>query len=535
MEWTKFGSAYVFTDAPVALRVTDVRKDYGVLYGDIAAFVGDYESGRLLSRLKVSLADGMGIRRLASDLLDRHDGYDWRSLLEYVCAVMVEKFEPAKPVGEPVVDVLAHDHIVTRIPTARKGGTAVFDFAGLTKQAGELTCDQLEITEIGEKANPDSYQLRINLLSQSSRENLVRALNGHFGKEPVNWTSTVAAAFSRAQRAFLDQDRGIQIGSLPDPPSSEAPYMLEPIVPEGQDIILFGDGSSGKTTLAYGMLLALAMGPDGGGKTAFCGFRGQWAPSLIIDYETRGTDAKTYLRRLLEGYGIDAALLEELPIYFWPAEGVPLADQIDALRRFIAKYEIRVVLIDAGADACGGEPERAISALNYFNALVKLDVTTITISHITHPDSPEATMRPFGSRYWHNRARRTWFVKRLQEDESDDIDIALFCRKVNYGRRPRPLAFRLHYDGQMGPITIERQEISDVPEFEEERSIPDRIYAYLIKEGVPLTIKDIAEGINVGADKVSTSLYRGKNKRFVQVTAPNQAHRWAVMAYGGEE
>jgi hypothetical protein len=61
------------------------------------------------------------------------------------------------------------------------------------------------------------------------------------------------------------------------------------------------------------------------------------------------------------------------------------------------------------------------STCAYFHALKKIGLPSLTIAHISKAGENN-TQKPFGSVYWHNEARRTWFVKRIQEEDSDEID-----------------------------------------------------------------------------------------------------------------
>lgn len=409
----------------------------------------------------------------------------------------------ANVLTQPTVDVLASDHFVVRVPSDT--GPIGFEFTHLAKSAGSLECE-LMVTHTNPAVEPEPYRQRINLLSQSARSSLETALGKQFGKDGVNWTTAVSIAYARVQEAYLAMDRGVQVGSLPEVESVS--FMVETILPDDQPIVIFGDGSSGKTYICYALALTIAIGDTRG----FCGLNVRQGAVLVIDYETGGKNARLRFRRLMLGHFVDPVIMDDLPIYFWDADGVPLADQVDALKRFIDRNDIRLVIIDSGADACGGEPEKAGVALAYFNALSKLNVTSITISHVTNTDAESSSYRPFGSRYWHNRARRTWYVKRDQEEDSDDVDVALICRKVNDGRKPRPLAFHLHFDGDEGPVTISRSDFRQLPAFESEAPARDRVLQYLLQAG-QASVPQICEATGLANGTVRSTLHRGNNEK----------------------
>ena len=199
--------------------------------------------------------------------------------------------------------------------------------------------------------------------------------------------------------------------------------------------------------------------------------------------------------------------MEETPpfcVYYWPADGVPLSDQIDSIKRKIEKEGIGLIVVDSVAEACGGEPERADVALKFFRALKRLGLPSILIAHVTK--SMDAK-KPFGSGFWHNEARRTWYVNRVQEEETDEIDLGLYCRKVNDGRFPAPLSLHVSFEGEQGPVTISLQAMDAVPELLEGTSNKNRVWAALWQ---PMTIKEIATESGLATDAVWTVLRREK-------------------------
>ena len=432
-------------------------------------------------------------------------------------------------VTRPTVDVVGLDHFSVRIPT--EAGPVAFDFAGMAKQGSDLAAE-LTVTHLNPAFEGEPYSQRINLLSQSARSQLEAALGRQFGKE-TNWTTIVSTAWARARQSYLEQDRGQQIGSIGRPETQS--FLIAPLFPEWQPSITFGDGSSGKTYFSYACGAAVAMG-----SVDFVGMPvKQRGGVLVVDYETGPEQAAYRWRRVLLGMGLDPVIvddaLHELPIYYWNAGGIPFADQVDALARFIDRHEIIHMIVDSGADACGGEPEKSGPALAYFNALSRLRVTSNTICHVTNVDADSSSQRPFGSRFWHNRARRTWYVKREQEEESDDMDIALLCRKVNDGRKPNPLAFGVHFDGADGAVMFGRQNFRDVIAFENEGKLADRVAGWLMSADGPAKIFEIAQGLGIDTTKVKNALYKGERSgRFVKfasgTTGRGNQTTWGVRA-----
>ena len=430
----------------------------------------------------------------------------------------------ANTLTRPTVDVLSNNHFVVRIPTDI--GVVSFDFDGMVKSRGALDCE-LTVRVDAPGAEPEPYSQRINLKSHSSREALQRALGAQFGKE-VNWTTVISTAYSRAEKAFLDSDFSLHISELPL--VTEKRFTIEKLLPRGQSIVLFGNGKSGKSYLAKAAGLAIAMGGD------FCGLKVEQGPVLYIDYETsndRGEGYRLRITRLVLGLGLDPLIMEDedFPMRYWPGRGVPLWDQVEGLKRTIARYGISTVIVDSAGPACGGEPEKAASAIQYFNALAQLECTSITIAHTNREDAKEGTAdRPFGSVYWSLLPRRTWFVKRAEDENADAIDVAMVCKDINDGRRPKPLAFRLEFDGTEGPVRVWREDFRQMEVFDSLRSPGERVLEFLKRVGAA-HIGDIVSGTGLDRHKVHAVLSQGQGTLFTVVSSGRgKQTQWAVLA-----
>lgn len=429
----------------------------------------------------------------------------------------------ANTLDRPTVDIITVNHCAVRLPTDE--GPVRFDFDRIQRSSGVIDCEMV-VTHTNPAYESEPYATRINLLSASARSQLETALRKQFAPSAVNWTTMVSAAFARARQAHNEIDRTAHISALPD---MERPtFLIDTLLPEGTDTILFGDGSSGKTFLAYAMGLQVAVGGR------FCGMKARMGGVIILDYETGEAMVKFRMKRVMLGAGVDPVLLPELPIHYMDAGGVPLPEMIESLKRAIDRHDVKLVIIDAAGDACGGEPEKAGVVLNYFNACAELKATKLHIAHVTNSEMEVSAKRPFGSRYWHNRARRTWFVKRDQEEESDQVDVGLTCRKANDGRLPKPLAFRVDFEGDSGAVRITAQSFNDVAAFESDQTVADRVTSFLLGHDGPALIVEIAEGTGIPTANVKTTLNRGKGTRFQLLSdgsgGRGRQNAWAAAA-----
>ena len=123
--------------------------------------------------------------------------------------------------------------------------------------------------------------------------------------------------------------------------------------------------------------------------------------------------------------------------------GILAAIAIPAYQDYTIRSQISEGLTLAGA---------AKAAIRFFLALKRLGLPSILIAHVTKAMD---TMKPYGSVFWHNEARRTWYVARVQEEESDEVDVAFYNRKVNDGRKPAPIFFHVSFsEDERGPDVL---------------------------------------------------------------------------------
>jgi hypothetical protein len=249
------------------------------------------------------------------------------------------------------------------------------------------------------------------LTSAASRRDLATAF------QPVEVYRAVLGRFCRdvvrAERT-ASEDAAVWLHTVPRPTADPllTPGFLPPL-PRKHLSIWFGDGDSGKSLMA---MYAAGLLAQGGMKVAY------------FDWELDASDHKERLARVF-GEQEPTSLL-------YVKCDRPLVQMADSLASLIKKHGIEYAVFDSIGYACA-EPEAADSANQYVLAVRKLGIGSLHIAHITKGGA-NAALKPFGSVFWHNGARSTWYVRREEEGSTFGIPFiksTFVQRKSNFGSR----------------------------------------------------------------------------------------------------
>jgi hypothetical protein len=356
------------------------------------------------------------------------------------------------------------------------------------------------------------------LVSTTSHNSLVKHLNDIDKESRTNWAGMLSMA-SRLGVAHLRTSRpAVDLRDYMDLPSDR--WALSPLVLEGEPTILFGNGGEGKSLTALAALLSL--------ETGMCVLPGMDITpghhGIYLDWESTPDRHGVRSKQLLLGSGLDH---KATPITHHRCYG-PIKDQAHQLRRLIESEGATFVVIDSAGMACGGEPEKADSALQFFDIINEWNVSALVIAHQT---KDQRQGMPFGSVFWHNSARSTVEVRKVQEHGSNSLAVGLFHWKSNDSYLFDPIGYQYSWygEGDETRINVERIEVQEIAELAEHTSLTDRI-VYLLGTQGPMTQTDIAGELGENAATVRARMYGGK--RFVKSNHVNAqgAVLWEVSS-----
>jgi AAA domain len=376
------------------------------------------------------------------------------------------------------------------------------------EHTGELSA--WETSAPGAAATRLRPPVRVNLVSTRSQAEVAKQLSMRTAVRKLDWVGMVGEVCARTVSAFRAGEPAILLRDAERPP--DAGWLLRPLVLGRHPTLLFGDGGTGKSYLALAAALDIHAG------TSLTGMQAANTQRVaLLDFEMDAWEHKGRARRLM-------ADGEQLPdILYVPCVG-PLRDQVDRLRRIIRDQEVRFVVIDSVALACDGPPEESQAAIGFFEALRRLEVGSLLIAHVNRAGDTE---RPFGSTFWHNSARATWYAKKVQEAAGETLDIGLFNRKANTSALSRPLGFRFTFEELR--TRIQRTDVRDVPELAGQVPLKARIAHAITTQAK--SYAELAEELDVPVNSVVQTVRRWEGKAFTKLLkTPDGVHRIGLLS-----
>ena len=326
-----------------------------------------------------------------------------------------------------------------------------------------------------------------NLSSMRARQDRAAWLGKRSQLTAHDWSGTIEYLCLRIIQAERMGQPSVLLRDLPKP-SADTTWFVHglPLLRE-HPMILFGDGGCGKSLLALSVAGELAR-------------RG--VPTLYADWETSAADHRERLEQLFGA---------EMPAVHYVRCEWPLAHEVDRLRRTILSQDVQYVILDSIAFGCDGPPEAAEVASVYLRALRQLRVGALLVAHVRQENGEQ---RPFGSAFWHNGARATWFVKRSEADGHDGhMTLGLFNRKANTGPLAGARGLRVTFgDG----ITIQRTDLAEHDDFAGKLPLWQRCVGAL--QAGPLTLTELAEAVDAKLDSVIKTVRRSEGKTFTKLS-----------------
>jgi hypothetical protein len=321
-----------------------------------------------------------------------------------------------------------------------------------------------------------------NLSSARARTDRAKFLAGRAAVKEIDWTSLVEEFCQRVLLADRIGQPAVDLRTLPRPSGDDDMVAVEGLaLPRRHPSILFGDGGAGKSYLA--LLLAGCIAEKG-------------IPVALFDWELAGEDHRDRLERLFP---------DGMPRILYARCERPLVYEADRLRRIVRDGGVEFAVFDSVAFACDGPPEAAEVAGRYFRAVRQIGGGSLHVAHVSKAEG--ADQKPFGSTFWSNGARSTWYVKQDEGSAGSDVlQIGLFNRKSNLGRLRPPLGFSISFGEET--TTFHRTDVADSPDLSAQLTVRQKM-GHVLRRGA-MNPEQIADRIEEKVETVTRTMRRYK-------------------------
>lgn len=383
--------------------------------------------------------------------------------------------------GQHRFETLAEDHYRLTLPAV---GT-IIEVDRLRREHGELQGELcVKCTLPGVHTFDGTVSIAdFNLSSARARSERAKLLAGRAKVVGLDWSAGLEELCQRVLSAERQGKPAVDLRTVQRPGPDDG-YRVDDIhLPRRHPSMIFGDGGSAKSYLTLYALGQLAR---------------QGVKVALFDWELSPEDHRDRLERI---FG------DDMPLIHYARCERPLFYEADRLSRIIRDEGIEYAALDSVAFALDGAPESAEVASRYFQALRRMGIGTLNVAHVTKGEGGD--QRPFGSTFWHNGSRATWFTK-LADTSPDGrtIAVGLFCRKSNLTALHPPTGYLIRFGD--GRTVFRTSDPADTPELAEKLSIKQRL-TYALRNGRK-DLRAVADEIEADPDSVRRTVTRYKNQ-----------------------
>jgi hypothetical protein len=348
----------------------------------------------------------------------------------------------------------------------------------------------------------------IGLKSDTSRDKIARTLKAFTATGP--WKRLLERACTTVLKAHRKGEPVIQLQ-----PNSTAhvPFLVNPLIYNPFQSLMYAPGGSLKSRLALYVALLVSHGATQNGLAAVpCSV-------LYLDWELTADTVGSRLKALQTGH---QELSQKTP--FYRRCELPLYQESNDIAAHVAELEVRLLILDSAAMACGGDLASPDAAIKLQRALRTIGCASLMLAHVSKstPDGQERSA--YGTVFFRELARNVWELERTSDLEGP-ARIVLAQKKNNFGPLRPPMGLEFQFDGDATRVIACDPE--EEPEFDSKLPLPSRI-RNLLEDGSVRSAKDIAEALDASLRSVKVTLSRHKGTKWHQL-GENKDAKWTAV------
>lgn len=356
-------------------------------------------------------------------------------------------------------------------------------------------------------ANGILTQQSINLLAGRSRGMLAKELAS---KHPLTSPSWDTIMENVCVRGLVELRKGDPVVVLQPEASPHVPFLLNPLIYQGHQTLIYAPGGSCKSFLALYLSLLVCHG------ASQSGLRALRAPVLYLDWELDAQTIGTRLTRLHAGH---PELSEYAPYY--RACTMPLHEEVDLIAEEVERKGVKLVIIDSAIMACGDDLNTTQAPKQLQRALRTLGCASLVLSHVAKNTEDKTA---YGNVFFQNLCRNQYEVQLVDENPTMKR-ISLTHRKINFGAMQPMTGLAFDFTGDACRVS------HFDPEEEEDclhtLPLPNRI-RNLLEDGEPRSSKQIADELGAKLPVVKFTLSKHRGTKWTMV-GENRDAKWTVL------
>ena len=205
-----------------------------------------------------------------------------------------------------------------------------------------------------------------------------------------------------------------------------------------------------------------------------------------------------------------------------------LPQELPRIQRWLHQHQIQYVGLDSVAFGTPGKAEDSEAAMAYNRAFMAMNVGGHAIAHVRKDgqNPAEAEKYPFGSIFWHNSARCTWFIKDAESTtEGTTKTIGLYNKKMNLSAKLPAVGFAIDFDPDR--TSFSSVDVRDVSELAASLPLWQRMKE-VVRHG-PQTIATIANELGHSNVESLDRIVRRQKAVFTKITGSDGIQRIALI------
>ncbi|TKB72533.1 MAG: DUF3854 domain-containing protein [Nitrospira sp.] len=295
--------------------------------------------------------------------------------------------------------------------------------------------------------------------------------------------------------------------------SATVPFLLNPIIYQGHQTLIYAPGGSCKSYLALFFALVACHGG------CHAGVAGLKVSVLYLDWELNAETLGGRLKALQAGH---PEFSRHTP--FYRRCELPLHQEAHTIAAFVAEHHVKLVIVDSAAMACGAELSSPEAAITLQRALRKINCASLVLAHTSKSVVEGQERTAFGTVFFRELARNVWELSKA--DEEHPVTLALSHTKHNFSSKHPPLGFRLTFSPEQ--VRVDAEDLANVPALQKKLATPSRI-RNLLEDGRLRTAKGISDDLDIPLSTVKSALSRGKGHKWQQVGEDYHDPQWTVL------